>query len=72
MDSDYNGDYSEYYGGNKDVNADCYASDNNKNYVNVIITPTFISSTPLTYVNKVNICGFSESYHCKHSCEQKD
>ena len=41
MDSDYNGDYSEYYGGNKDVNAGSYANDDNKNYINVIFTPTF-------------------------------
>jgi hypothetical protein len=41
MDSDDNGDYSEYYGGNKDDNAGSYANDNNTNYIIVIISPTF-------------------------------
>jgi len=71
MYSDDNGDYSEYYGGSKDDNAGSYANDDNKYYIIVIVTPTFISSTPLTYVNQLNICVSSESYHCKHSCEQK-
>jgi hypothetical protein len=41
MDSDDNGDYSEYYGGNKDDNAGSYANDDNKNYIIVVTTPTF-------------------------------
>jgi len=41
MDSDDNGDYFEYYCGNKDDNAGSYANDDNKYYIMVIITPTF-------------------------------
>ena len=41
MYGDDNGDYSEYYGSNKDDNAGSNANDDNKNYIIVIITSTF-------------------------------